>query len=57
MPLIWLVYTYWPDNLLRIGSIAPAVSGFMAVYTLIYVVISIRRERGEGDGRQRDYEW
>ena len=52
MPLIWLVYTYWPDNLLRIGSIAPAVSGFMAVYTLIYVVISIRRERGEADGRR-----
>ena len=43
----YLVYTYWPDNLLRIGSIAPAVSGFMAVYTLIYVVVSIRRERVE----------
>lgn len=32
IPLIWLAYTYCPDNLFVIGSIAPAVSGFMAVY-------------------------
>lgn len=47
MPLIWLVYTYWPDNLLRIGSIAPAVSGFMACYTLIYVLAVFRKESKE----------
>ena len=45
MPLIYVVYTYWPDNLYRIGAIAPFVSGFMAVYTLIYVLVSIRREK------------
>lgn len=38
MPLTYLVYTYWPDHLQMIGAIAPAVSGFMAVYTLVYVV-------------------
>lgn len=32
IPLIWLAYTYCPDNLFVIGSIAPAVSGFMAVH-------------------------
>lgn len=39
MPLTYLVYTYCPDNLQMIGAIAPAVSGFMAVYTLVYVVV------------------
>ena len=45
MPLISLVYTYWPDNLRMIGSIAPVVSGFMAVYTLIYVLSGLRKEQ------------
>lgn len=45
IPLIYLVYTHWPDNLTRIGSIAPAVSGFMAVYTLFYLLHSFRREK------------
>lgn len=43
MPLIYLAYTYCPDNLFVIGAIAPAVSGFMAVYTLVYVVRQFRR--------------
>lgn len=44
MPLIWAAYTWCPDNLLVIGSIAPAVSGLMALYTLVYVVWLIRRD-------------
>lgn len=47
MPLIWLVYTRWPDNLFRIGTIAPMVSGFMACYTLIYVICGFWKERNE----------
>lgn len=43
MPLIFLTYTFWPDNLFLIGCIAPAVSGFMAAYTLAYVIWSDRR--------------
>lgn len=38
IPLIYLVYTYWPDQLFVIGAVAPAVSAIMAVYTLIYVL-------------------
>lgn len=44
MPLIWLVYSCWPDNLFRIGTIAPLVSGFMACYTLIYVIYGFWKE-------------
>lgn len=47
MPFIHLVYSRWPDNLFRIGAIAPSVSGFMAAYTLIYVGILFYRERKE----------
>lgn len=47
MPLIWLIYTHWPDDLFRIGTIAPVVSGFMACYTLIYVFYGFWRERRE----------
>lgn len=45
MPLIHLAYTYCPDNLLVIGCIAPAVSGIMAVYTLVYVVRLMKKDR------------
>ena len=45
MPLIWLAFTHCPDNLLVIGSIAPAVSGTMAVYTLLYVIGLMRKEK------------
>lgn len=44
MPLIHLAYTYCPDNLLIIGAIAPAVSGFMALYTLIFTVRQFKRD-------------
>lgn len=44
MPLIWLAYTYCPDNLFVIGSIAPAVSGFMAVYTMGFVIRQLRMD-------------
>lgn len=52
MPLIHIVYRNWPENLTRIGSIAPVVSGFMAAYTLAYVLWCFRKERrGRADGR------
>ncbi len=54
MPLIHLVYGNWPDDLLRIGMIAPAVSGFMAVYTLAYVAVLFGRER-RGRGQRVDF--
>lgn len=44
MPLIHFAYTYCPDNLFVIGAIAPAVSGFMALYTLLFTVKQIRRD-------------
>ncbi|MBQ7840962.1 MAG: MATE family efflux transporter [Lachnospiraceae bacterium] len=43
MPLIGLAYTYCPDNLFIIGCIAPAVSGVMAAYTLVYVIRDIQK--------------
>ena len=51
MPLIWLAYTYCPDNLFVIGLIAPAVSGFMAFYTLLFV---IRQLKQDGTERQKE---
>lgn len=45
LPLIHLFHHYWPDNLFLMGIIAPAVSAFMAVYTLIYVGAGLKRER------------
>lgn len=44
MPLIYVVYHYWPDNLLMLGSIAPVVSGFMAVYTVGIVWRKMRKD-------------
>lgn len=38
MPLIYLVCTHFPGSLGIIGTVAPTVSGIMAVYTLIYVL-------------------
>lgn len=37
MPLIYLAYRFYPENLTIIGSIAPLVSGIMAVYTIVYL--------------------
>ena len=45
IPIIHLVYANWPDNLARIGAIAPMVSGFMAVYTAAYLCIQFYREK------------
>ena len=45
IPLIYLVSTHTPDNLTRIGSIAPAVSFFMAAYTSLYLIHSYRHEK------------
>lgn len=38
MPLIYLAQALRPDNLGLIGAVAPAVSGFMALYTLVYLL-------------------
>ncbi len=43
MPFIYIVCRYAPDQLGIIGMVAPAVSGIMAVYTLIYVLGLIKR--------------
>lgn len=45
MPLIWLAYTYCPENLAVIGAIAPAVSGFMAAYTMVFVLRQIQKDK------------
>lgn len=44
VPMISLAYTYCPDNLAVIGAIAPAVSGFMAVYTLVYTAGQLKKD-------------
>lgn len=38
MPFLWLVQHFYPDSLAVLGCVAPAVSGVMAVYTVIYSV-------------------
>ncbi|MCM1039698.1 MAG: MATE family efflux transporter [Ruminococcus sp.] len=38
MPLLYLVQRYAPDSLAALGCVAPAVSGIMALYTLIYCI-------------------
>lgn len=38
MPLIYAVCRFFPNNLGVIGTVAPLVSGIMAVYTLVYVI-------------------
>lgn len=43
MPLIYLVCRFVPENLGIIGTVAPTVSGIMAVYTTVYVVSLVRR--------------
>lgn len=45
IPLIYLVSTRWPDDMSMIGAIAPAVSGFMALYTFAYVMNGISKEK------------
>ena len=43
MPLIYAACHYAPDELGIIGTVAPAVSGIMAVYTLVYVLHLMRK--------------
>lgn len=43
MPLIYAACRYAPDELGIIGTVAPTVSGIMAVYTLIYVLYLMRK--------------
>lgn len=38
MPLLYIVQHYFPDSLAVLGCVAPAVSGIMAVYTIIYSI-------------------
>lgn len=45
MPLLWVADTYFPDNLAVIGTIAPSVSGFMAVYTIFFVLRQFRKDQ------------
>lgn len=48
IPLIYFAYTYCADNLFVIGGIAPLVSGFMAIYTMIFVIAQFKKdEAGE----------
>lgn len=45
MPLIYLVCKYFPGTLGIIGTVAPTVSGIMAVYTFIYIMHLIRKQK------------
>ena len=47
MPLIYLVCKYFPGTLGIIGTVAPTVSGIMAVYTFIYIMHLIRKQKRE----------
>ncbi len=38
MPFLYLVQRIFPDSLAMLGCVAPAVSGVMAVYTLVYSI-------------------
>lgn len=43
IPMVYLFGTYFSDDLAKLGMIAPAVSGIMACYTLIYVLYEGKR--------------
>lgn len=47
MPIIYLVFRFYPNNMAVIGMAAPLVSGIMAVYTLIYVIRQASNSKGE----------
>lgn len=46
IPLVYIFSQHFPDDLGRLGMIAPTVSFIMAFYMLIYVLKGKRRERG-----------
>ena len=48
IPMVWFFGTHYPENLGMLGRIAPAVSGIMAVYTLIYVIYEGREHGKKG---------
>ncbi len=43
IPMVWFFGTHFPDDLGMLGKIAPAVSGIMAFYTLVYVIYEGRK--------------
>lgn len=45
MPLIYLVCRYLPDSLGIIGTVAPVVSGVMALYTFFYTAACMRADK------------
>lgn len=44
IPMVWFFGTYYGDDLGMLGKIAPIVSGIMACYTLIYVLLEGRQK-------------
>ena len=47
IPLVWLAARYFAQDLGMLGTVAPVVSGIMALYTMIYVLWEGRRNKGE----------
>ena len=45
IPLVWYAGRHFADDLRMLGKIAPFVSGIMAVYTLLYVLLEGKRKR------------
>ena len=43
IPMVWFFRNHFPDDLGMLGRIAPTVSGIMACYTLIYVLLEGRK--------------
>ncbi len=49
IPLVWLAARYFAQDLGMLGTVAPVVSGIMALYTMLYVLWEGRRNRGGKD--------
>lgn len=47
IPLVYLVGRFFSEDLGMLGKVAPTVSGIMAVYTLIYVLLENRRSKAK----------
>lgn len=45
IPIVWFFGTYYSTDLHKLGCIAPFVSGVMACYTLIYVLLEDRGKK------------
>ena len=48
IPMVYYFGAHFSDNLGMLGKIAPFVSGIMAVYTLIYVLIESKKQNIKG---------